>query len=104
MATSLEQKLEHIVEAALERVNNRRRLAAGLGSDSTAKVLTTYLAESGMNNRELADKVEVHPTFIGKVASGKRGLSTVTLARMGQVFGDQFILDYVDAVKREIQA
>ena len=43
--------------------------------------------DKGFTQEELAEKVGVHPTYIGKIESGKSNISTITLFKLSRALG-----------------
>ena len=57
--------------------------------DKKREWLTTTIEEKGYNKRrnELAKKIEVHESYIGKIESGQRNPSVPTAMKLGRVLG-----------------
>lgn len=45
--------------------------------------------ENGFTQEELAEKVGVHPTYIGKIEAGKSNLSTIMLFKLSRALNSK---------------
>ena len=43
--------------------------------------------EQGLTQEQLAEKIGVHPTYIGKIEGGKSNPSTIMLFKLSRAFG-----------------
>ena len=52
--------------------------------ENLGKQLKIMRKEKGYTQEELAEKVNVHPTYIGKIESGKSNLSVIMLYKLSR--------------------
>jgi DNA-binding XRE family transcriptional regulator len=77
------------------------RSDTGTGSAVVGEILKTFRTRCGWTQKELAERAGIHPTTIGKIESGERGMSLHTFSRIAQEFyviGDDFIWQVIDEV------
>jgi len=60
-------------------------------------VLRVHLKLVNMRQRELAEKMHVHPTTINKIVLGERQPSITTFAQISDILGPVFALEYLHA-------
>jgi len=51
------------------------------------KVLKSLRQDCGLTQEQLAEKVGIHPTYVGKIESGKNNLSVKMLFRISRALG-----------------
>ncbi|MBR1680456.1 helix-turn-helix transcriptional regulator [bacterium] len=51
------------------------------------KQLKIIRKEKGLTQEQLAEKVGIHPTYVGKLESGKSNLSTLLLFKISRALG-----------------
>ncbi len=65
--------------------------------ENLGKQLKFLRKEKGYTQEQLAEKVHVHPTYIGKLESGKCNLSTLLLFKLSRALdvtlGEMFVFD-----------
>ncbi len=61
-------------------------------------IVRKYRERAGLSMRNLAFRVRVDNTFIGRLEKGERNLSLPLFARLYRLFGERFALDLLDAV------
>jgi DNA-binding XRE family transcriptional regulator len=79
---------------ALEEFRKERKLGRddrGTGSESIGKALRSTREMHGLTQQELADRVKIHYTTIGKIETGDRGMSLTTFAKLASVLGSVFV-------------
>ena len=59
----------------------------GTGSVEIGNILRHRRERAKMTQRQLADAAGLHPTTIGKIETGERGMSLATFCKLAQVFG-----------------
>ena len=43
--------------------------------------------EKGLTQEALAEKVKIHPTYVGKIESGKNNISIITIFKISRALG-----------------
>jgi DNA-binding XRE family transcriptional regulator len=74
----------------------RGRNDQGQGSLALGTILSKARARSELTQEDAAAEAGVHPTTIGKIETGDRGMSLQTFARLSFVYDDKFAEDVLD--------
>lgn len=79
-----EQEIQtlHFLREGREWLSRSRRIALGV---------LYYLDEKGMTKKELADRMGVTPTYVGKLLKGKENLSLETIGKIEQALGVELL-------------
>ncbi len=81
----LEQLSNPMSEKDLKSANFRKEGKVWLKkSRQIALSMLYYLEEKGMTQKELADKMNVTPTYVGKLLKGKENLSLETITKISE--------------------
>lgn len=90
------------VEAAQEAISQLRKTqkrgrkdTAG-GDSRIGFYLTRFRTERGLSVSELASDTGLHPTTVGKIEAGQRGMSLKTFARIAYRLDNRFTDDVID--------
>ncbi len=92
------------VKQALEETRKEAKLGrsdTGRGSIELGNIVYRYRTRMKMTQKALADEAGLHPTTIGKIESGERGMSLHTFSRLSQVLSidnEEFMWEVVDKV------
>lgn len=79
-------------EAAIERARLRRQNRDWIRmSQDIALCLHYYLRNSGMTQKELADKMGVSAVYVGKLLKGSENLTLETICKIQGVIGDKLV-------------
>lgn len=84
------------VELALERrkkTQKRGRADQGTGSKMIGAIVKAWREHYSMDITEVAKIANLHPTTVGKIESGQRGMSLKTLACLVNALGYDFAKD-----------
>ena len=84
----LEQLSRPMSEKELQAVNFRKAGQVWLRkSRQIALSVLYYLEQKGMNQKDLAEKMGVTPTYVGKLLKGKENLSLETISKIENAMG-----------------
>ena len=84
----LEQLSRPMSEKELQAVNFRKEGQVWLRkSRQIALSVLYYLEQKGMNQKDLAEKMGVTPTYVGKLLKGKENLSLETISKIEKAMG-----------------
>jgi transcriptional regulator with XRE-family HTH domain len=72
--------VEQIVEQTVRKLQKRRRTDQGSGSEQVGWLLKNAMEYTGFNAAKLAVCSGLHPTYIGKIINGTRGIGVESLA------------------------
>lgn len=79
-------------EAAIERARLRRQNRDWIRmSQDIALCLHYYLRNSGMTQKELADKMGVSAVYVGKLLKGSENLTLETICKIQGVIGEKLV-------------
>lgn len=79
-------------EAAIERAVLRRQNRDWIRmSQDIALCLHYYLRNSGMTQKELADKMGVSAVYVGKLLKGGENLTLETICKIQEVIGEKLV-------------
>ena len=81
MSEKESQTLQFLREGS-EWLSKSRRIALGV---------LYYLDEKGMTKKELADRMGVTPTYVGKLLKGKENLSLETISKIEDALGVELL-------------
>lgn len=88
----LEQLSSPMSEKDLQAANFRKDGKAWLKkSRQIALSVLYYLEQQGMTKKELAERMGVTPTYVGKLLKGKENLSLETITKIGDALGVDLI-------------
>jgi plasmid maintenance system antidote protein VapI len=98
MALTQEDRNEilQIAADAFVKANKRSRNDVGRGDPELGHIIQMAIAETGDSLGEFSRGIGKHPTFMGKVIRGERGISISTLAELHWYFGDDFSARFLD--------
>jgi plasmid maintenance system antidote protein VapI len=98
MALTQEDRNEilQIAADAFVKANKRSRNDVGRGDPELGQILQKAIARTGESLGEVSRAIGKHPTFMGKVIRGERGISISTLAELHWYFGGVFSVRYLD--------
>lgn len=86
--------------AAMKKAQKRGRSDTGSGSKVIGSLIRDHREEEGWSVTDLAEKSGLHPTTIGKLEAGNRGLGFKTFCKlaalMDPAFADRVILYVAD--------
>ena len=85
-------------QAIAEDRSNRKlgRDDRGSGSAVIGQILLKNRTDTGMSQRELAKNAGLHPTTIGKIETGERGMSLETFCKLANWLEEEFVWDIVE--------
>jgi len=55
--------------------------------ENLGKQIKKIRKAKGLTQEKLAEKVDIHPTYVGKIEAGKSNLSTLMLFRISRALG-----------------
>jgi DNA-binding XRE family transcriptional regulator len=89
------------VKEALEEVRAERKLGrsdVGSGDIRIGELLLRHRTREEMTQKQLAALTGLHPTTIGKIENGERGMSLETFAKLAYNLEESFAWDVIDEI------
>lgn len=98
--------LQRLVHAAAEagakkavsQLQKREREDRGGGFPALGAITTKYREKDGLIISHLAHMAGLHPTTIGKIEAGQRGMSLYTFSRLSRILGMQYAGEVITLV------
>lgn len=64
-------------------------------------VIRQWRAEHGVSQEELAERIGLHPNYVGNIERGERNISLEVMSRIGAHLGYERPADLLEALKQE---
>lgn len=86
--TLVKPRSKTAIEKARKRKDNRSWLRK---SQQIALAISYYLRKNGMSQKELAEKMDVTPVYVGKLLKGQENLTLETISKIENALGDSLM-------------
>lgn len=93
----LQEIIRETIQADREDRKHGRRDGAG-GSEAVGAIVLSYRNREGLSQANLAGLSGLHPTTIGKIEAGLRGMSLETFSRLSGPLGMEFAREIITEV------
>lgn len=94
-------ELAEIIRTTIEADRQERkhgRQDTGHGSKEVGAILLSARQREGLSQAVLAGRAGLHPTTVGKIEAGFRGMSLFSFSRLSGVLGMDFARDVITEV------